>query len=121
MLVGSWGIYEVKDINGEVKVLKSLIWYMRKSLKMNILSINFNILVYVYLVLFDKKNFYVIKGLYRCKLCKIMYVLLNWIVVEIKRKEVRIKGVWFGLDVFDLVVSLDFDIGLVMVLVLLLD
>ncbi|XP_018467431.2 LOW QUALITY PROTEIN: protein LURP-one-related 17 [Raphanus sativus] len=120
-LVDSWGIYEVKDTNGEAKVPKSPLWYMRKNLKMNILSTNSNILAYVFSVPFDKKNTYVIKGSYRCKSCKIMHVSSNRAVVEIKRKEARTKGVRFGSDVFDLVVSLDFDTSLAMALVLLLD
>lgn len=94
---------------------------MRKNLKMNILSTNSNILAYVFSVPFDKKNTYVIKESYRCKSCKIMHVSSNRAVVEIKRKEARTKGVRFGSDVFDLVVSLDFDTSLAMALVLLLD
>ncbi|KAG2307884.1 hypothetical protein Bca52824_027632 [Brassica carinata] len=109
-LAGSWGIYEAKDTNGEAKVPKSPIWYMRKNLKMNILSTNSNILAYVYSAPFDKKNSYVIKGSYRCKSCKIMHVPSNRTVVEIKRKEARTKGV-----------RPDFDTGLAMALVLLLD
>lgn len=50
-----------------------------------------------------------------------MHVSSNRAVVEIKRKEARTKGVRFGSDVFDLVVSLDFDTSLAMALVLLLD
>ncbi|KAG2307882.1 hypothetical protein Bca52824_027630 [Brassica carinata] len=120
-LVDSWGIYEAKDTSGEARVPKSPIWYMRKNLKMNILSTKSNILAYVFSVPFDKKNSYVIKGSYRCKSCKIMHVPSNRTVAEIKRKEARTKGVRFGSDVFDLVVSPDFDTGLAMALVLLLD
>jgi len=94
---------------------------MRKNLKMNILSTKSDILAYVYSGSFDKKNSYIIKGSYRCKSCKIVHVPLNKTVVEIKRKEVRTKGVRFGSDVFDLVVNPGFDTGLAMALVLLLD
>ncbi|EOA17391.1 hypothetical protein CARUB_v10005685mg [Capsella rubella] len=121
-LVDSWGIYEAKDTNGETKIPKCPIWYMRKNLKMNILNTNkSNVLAYVFSGSFDKKNSYIIKGSYKCKSCKIVHVPMNKTVVEIKRKEVRTKGVRFGSDVFDLVVSPAFDTALAMALVLLLD
>lgn len=94
---------------------------MRKNLKMSILSTKSDILAYVFSGSFDKKNSYIIKGSYKCKSCKIVHVPSNRTVVEIKRKEVRTKGVWLGSDVFDLVVDSDFDTGLAMALVLLLD
>ena len=120
-LVDSWGIYEAKDTNGDTKIPKCPTWYMRKNLKMNILSTKSDILAYVYSGSFDKKNSYIIKGSYKCKSCKIVHVPLNKTVVEIKRKEVRTKGVRFGSDVFDLVVNPGFETGLAMALVLLLD
>ncbi|CAN8233289.1 unnamed protein product [Cochlearia groenlandica] len=121
-LVDNWGIYEAKDTHIEEKVQKCPILYMRKNLKMNILSTKSDILAYVFSVPFDKKSYnYVIKGSYRCKSCKVMHVPSNRTVVEIKRKEVNAKGVRFGSDVFDLVVSVGFDTGLAMALVLLLD
>ncbi|XP_010436109.1 PREDICTED: protein LURP-one-related 17 [Camelina sativa] len=120
-LVNSWGIYEAKDTNGETKIPKCPIWYMRKNLKMNILSNKSDILAYVFSGSFDKKNSYIVKGSYKCKSCKIVHVPLNKTVVEIKRKEVRTKGVRFGSDVFDLVVDPGFNTGLAMALVLLLD
>ncbi|CAA7059202.1 unnamed protein product [Microthlaspi erraticum] len=120
-LVDSWGIYEAIDTNGEAKAAKYPIWYMKKNLKMNILSTKSDILAYVFSSPFDKKNSYVIKGSYKCKSCKIMYVSSNREVVEIKRKCCRAKGVQFGSDIFDMVVSPGFDTSLAMALVLLLD
>ncbi|ESQ46780.1 hypothetical protein EUTSA_v10027919mg [Eutrema salsugineum] len=120
-IIDSWGIYEAKDTNGEAKVPKCPIWYMRKNLKMNILKTKSDILAYVFSGSLDKKSSYVIKGSYRCKSCKILHVPSNRTVVEIKKKEVKTKGVRFGSDVFDLVVSPGFDTGLAMALVLLLD
>ncbi|CAH2080213.1 unnamed protein product [Thlaspi arvense] len=120
-LVETWGIYEAKDTNGEAKVPKNPIWYMRKNLKLNVLNTKSDILAYVFSGPFNKKSSYVIKGSYRCKSCKILHVPSNRTVVEIKRKEVKTKGICFGSDVFDLVVSPGFDTGLAMTLVLLLD
>ncbi|KAL1195567.1 Protein LURP-one-related 17 [Cardamine amara subsp. amara] len=120
-LVDSWGIYEANDPNGEAKVPKCPIWYMRKNLKMNILSNKSDILAHIFSGSFDKKTCYIVKGSYTCKSCKIIYVPTNRTVVEIKRKEVRTKGVQIGSDVFDLVVNSGFDTGLAMAFVLLLD
>lgn len=124
-MVNRWSVYEGDDADDycdtgkRKKLVKRPIWYVKQSSN-RVLQSNSHVLAYVYGGECDKRCRYVIQGSYTHRSCKVID-MSNRVVVEIKRKEARVGGVSFGMEVFVLVVKAGFDPGFAMGLVVLLD
>ncbi|KAL4592516.1 hypothetical protein LXL04_005514 [Taraxacum kok-saghyz] len=118
-MVDNWLVYE-----GEVSSKKQKpICCAKKGIDFLFLRSKAKRLAQVYRAPYDEKTgggTYVIEGSYMNRSCKVLDESRN-VLVEIRRKETTRKGVSLGLEVFVLVVNREFDSGLAMGIVLLLD
>ncbi|KAK8486863.1 hypothetical protein V6N13_026539 [Hibiscus sabdariffa] len=118
-LIDNWVIYGGEVGNYCTSVLSEKpVFYVKKAI--NILHTNPNVLAYVYRRSSDKRYAYTIEGSYSYRSCKVVDKRKR-VVAEIKRKDATAGGIYFGLDVFMLIIKAGFDPGFAMALVLLLD
>lgn len=116
----NWCVYE-GEVGGESRARKEPICRVRKN--MNILHVvpNTRVLAYIYDYRISKKKYaYSVEGSYGHRSCKVLDASRK-VVAEVKRKEAVKGGVCFGAEVFLLLILPDFEPGLAMALVLLLD